>query len=85
MQGETGVIPRIILKVSGGPTDDLCGPAKGGLMRCAHCGSADVIEIEMRVGDGNLAFRRCGKCETQGWIRDDDVIDLTEVLDLARR
>lgn len=38
----------------------------------------------MQVSDQNLTFRRCGQCETQGWIHDDDVIDLTEVLDLAR-
>jgi len=54
-------------------------------MRCAHCGSDDVIEIRMSVGDQDVSFRRCGKCETQGWTDGEDVIDLTEVLDLARK
>jgi hypothetical protein len=45
----------------------------------------NVIAIEMQVSEQTLTFQRCGQCETQGWVCNDDVIDLTEVLDLARR
>lgn len=53
-------------------------------MRCAQCGSNDVIEIRMHVGDQDLLFERCGHCEAQGWRAGEEVVDLTEVLDIAR-
>ncbi|MFZ4515422.1 MAG: hypothetical protein ACOYN3_03850 [Acidimicrobiia bacterium] len=53
-------------------------------MCCTHCGSGDVVEIRMHVGNQDLMFRRCGHCEAQGWHTGEDEIDLTEVLDIAR-
>jgi hypothetical protein len=53
-------------------------------MRCARCAKGSLVEIRMRVGESDLVFRRCGKCEAQGWESADGHVSLQRVLDLAR-
>ena len=36
-------------------------------MRCNTCGKRELVEIRMTVGGEELMFRRCGRCESQGW------------------
>ena len=38
----------------------------------------------MNVGGSTVTFRRCGRCEAQGWESLDAPITLANVLDLAR-
>lgn len=52
---------------------------------CAHCGSADAIEIRLRLNDDTeVDFHSCHRCEHRWWGAEGGVIDLTAVLDLAR-
>jgi len=53
-------------------------------MRCPSCANTALIEIRMKVGGAPVTFRRCGRCETQGWEAPDGPISLDHVLDLAR-
>jgi len=53
-------------------------------MRCARCSKSALVEIRMRVGERELTFRRCGRCEAQSWETADGAVPLTHVLDLAR-
>jgi hypothetical protein len=53
-------------------------------MRCPSCAKGSLIEIRMKVGGADVTFRRCGRCETQGWEALDASVPLTHVLDLAR-
>ena len=53
-------------------------------MRCPSCAKGSLIEIRMNVGGSPITFRRCGRCEAQGWEALDAPITLANVLDLAR-
>jgi hypothetical protein len=53
-------------------------------MHCARCAKAMMVEIRMRVGERDLTFRRCGRCEAQSWETADGPVPLNHVLDLAR-
>jgi hypothetical protein len=53
-------------------------------MRCARCHQAGVVEIKMRVGESEVRFRRCHRCEHQGWEGAGGPVPLGAVLDLAR-
>ncbi len=53
-------------------------------MRCASCAKGALIEIRMRIGESDLTFRRCGRCETQSWESADGHVPLNRVLELAR-
>jgi len=53
-------------------------------MRCSTCAKGALIEIRMRVGESDITFRRCGRCESQVWESADGHIPLTRVLELAR-
>lgn len=53
-------------------------------MHCARCSKAALVEIRMHVGERELTFRRCGRCEAQSWETADGPILLANVLDLAR-
>ena len=53
-------------------------------MRCPTCATGALIEIRMEVGGAPVTFRRCGRCDTQGWESLDAPISLDHVLDLAR-
>jgi DNA-directed RNA polymerase subunit M/transcription elongation factor TFIIS len=53
---------------------------------CSHCGSADAIGIRLRLSEEvEVDFHSCHHCEHRWWDADGEVIDLTAVLDLARR
>ncbi|MCZ7526850.1 MAG: hypothetical protein M5U14_10990 [Acidimicrobiia bacterium] len=53
-------------------------------MRCDVCGHDDLVEIRMRVGEREVAFRRCSRCEAQAWRGDEGDLPLAGVLELAR-
>ena len=53
-------------------------------MRCTNCKSDTYVEINMHLGEKDVAFRRCGRCETQKWESQDVDIDLSEVLVFAK-
>jgi DNA-directed RNA polymerase subunit M/transcription elongation factor TFIIS len=53
---------------------------------CAQCGASDVIEIRLQVEEGiELDFHSCHQCEHRWWASNGEVLDLTSVLDKARR
>ncbi len=52
-------------------------------MQCERCRKANLIEIKMTVGETELTFRRCGKCELQAWRGEDGEMPLSRVLELA--
>ena len=55
-------------------------------MDCPQCGAAEVIEIRHTLeNDVELLFFSCHRCEEKWWDRDGKVVELREVLDLARR
>jgi hypothetical protein len=43
-----------------------------------------VVTIRMRVGERELVFSGCARCESNTWEDDGDVVSLDEVLELAR-
>jgi hypothetical protein len=53
-------------------------------MRCPTCHRGSLVEIRMDIGDSEVTFRRCGRCETQAWTTPDGRITLNRVLELAR-
>lgn len=53
-------------------------------MRCPNCKSDTYVEILMTLGEKEVAFRRCGRCETQKWESEDQVVDLKNVLKYAK-
>jgi hypothetical protein len=53
-------------------------------MRCPSCSKGSLVEIRMRVKGTDLTFRRCGRCEAQGWEALEGPVPLSRVLELAR-
>lgn len=53
-------------------------------MRCPNCKSDTYVEINMHLGDNEVSFHRCGRCETQKWGNHEGDIDLKEVLVYAK-
>lgn len=53
-------------------------------MRCANCTKRSLVEIRMRIGEADVVFRRCGRCETQAWEGIEGDLPLSAVLELAR-
>jgi hypothetical protein len=53
-------------------------------MRCPNCKSDTYVEINMHLGDNEVSFHRCGRCETQKWGNHEGDIDLKEVLVFAK-
>lgn len=53
-------------------------------MRCPNCKSDTFVEINMTLGEKEVAFRRCGRCETQKWESEDKDVDLSSVLKFAK-
>ena len=45
-------------------------------MHCSRCSKAALVEIRMHVGERELTFRRCGRCEAQSWETADGPIPL---------
>jgi hypothetical protein len=55
-------------------------------VRCSECGAADAIQIALTLPDGTeVDFNSCHRCEHRWWDADGEVIDLTTVLEKARR
>jgi DNA-directed RNA polymerase subunit M/transcription elongation factor TFIIS len=53
---------------------------------CALCGASDVIEIRLNLDDDTeVDFHSCHRCEHRWWASNGEVLDLTSVLDRARR
>lgn len=53
---------------------------------CAKCGAADAIQIEITLPDEtDVTFNSCHRCEYRWWESGSDVLDLTAVLEKARR
>jgi DNA-directed RNA polymerase subunit M/transcription elongation factor TFIIS len=56
------------------------------LVTCEDCGASDAIQIELTLPDGTAVnFHSCHRCEHRWWDSDGEVIDLTTVLERARR
>ena len=53
-------------------------------MRCPSCNSDAYVEINISLGENDVAFGRCGRCETQKWESQECDINLSEVLTLAK-
>jgi len=54
------------------------------MMQCTKCGRGSMVEIRMTLGDADVTFQRCGRCESQGWSTADGRVTLNRVLELAR-
>jgi DNA-directed RNA polymerase subunit M/transcription elongation factor TFIIS len=53
---------------------------------CARCGASDIIEIRLKLDDDiEVDFHSCHQCEHRWWASNGEVLDLTSVLDKARR
>ena len=52
------------------------------MRECVQCGSTDLFEMDLTVGDQPARFVHCRGCEHRFWTRDDDagVLALSEVL-----
>ena len=56
------------------------------IVECSQCGAHDAIQIEITLpDDSDVTFNSCHRCEHRWWESDSEVIDLTTVLEKARR
>ena len=56
------------------------------LPQCPRCASSDVISITNTTADGGpMAFFSCHSCDLRWWAKDGETIELSEVLDHAKR
>ena len=56
------------------------------LPACPRCASSDVISITNTDKGGEpLAFFSCHQCDHRWWAKDGEVIELSEVLEQAKR
>jgi DNA-directed RNA polymerase subunit M/transcription elongation factor TFIIS len=55
-------------------------------VQCSECGAADAIQIEITLPDqSDVTFNSCHRCENRWWKSGASVLDLTTVLEKARR
>ena len=55
-------------------------------VECAKCGASDAIQIEIALpDDSEVTFNSCHRCEHRWWESASEVIDLTAVLEMARK
>ncbi len=55
-------------------------------VNCQQCGAKDAVEIELTLPDDTeVHFTSCHRCEHRWWSSNGEVIDLTQVLDKARK
>lgn len=55
-------------------------------VECSMCGASDAIQIEITLPDDtDVTFNSCHRCEHKWWASDSAVLDLTTVLEKARR
>lgn len=60
--------------------------ARGSRSTCASCGADRVTEIGMTLTDGSrVTFVSCHACETKSWREGDGDLELTTVMDKARK
>lgn len=53
---------------------------------CPACGSDSVINITLTTQGGDpIAFHSCHSCDRRWWNKDGEQIDLSNVLELAKR
>ena len=56
------------------------------IVECSQCGAQDAIQIEITLpDDSDVTFNSCHRCEHRWWESESKVIDLTAVLDMARK
>ena len=56
------------------------------LATCAHCASTRVMHITMTLTDGSVVdFSSCQRCERRSWTQGEADLQITEVLDKARK
>jgi len=54
-------------------------------LHCPQCGSRNVININLTTENGPVSFYSCHQCEKRWWDKDGEAIDLSNVLDLAKK
>lgn len=55
-------------------------------LACPTCGAKDVININLTLERGDrVAFYSCHRCDKRWWHKDGESVELTGVLDMARR
>lgn len=50
---------------------------------CPACEAEDVISISMTVGESDLSFSTCHRCEAKWWHRDGRPVALDSVLEIV--
>jgi DNA polymerase III alpha subunit (gram-positive type) len=50
---------------------------------CPNCRDGDLITISMSVGERDLTFTTCHKCEAKWWQRDGEQVPLASVIDVV--
>ena len=62
------------------------GSGKAPPIECTECGQRDVIQIGLTLPDGTeVTFNSCHQCEHRWWQADGGIIDLSTVLEKARK
>ena len=55
-------------------------------VECSNCGAFDAIQIEIKLPDEtDVTFNSCHRCEHRWWESGSDVLDLSSILERARR
>jgi DNA-directed RNA polymerase subunit M/transcription elongation factor TFIIS len=55
-------------------------------VECSNCGARDAIQIELSLPDNSeVTFNSCHRCEHRWWESGSEVLDLTSVLEKARK
>lgn len=55
-------------------------------LECPTCGSRNVIEITLTMETGEpVSFYSCHACDKRWWHKDGEPIELSNVLELAKR
>ena len=54
-------------------------------MRCEACARGSMIEIHMTVAGLPVTFRKCSRCDEQGWESPTGAITLGRVLQIVRQ
>ena len=53
-------------------------------MQCSRCAKSGLVEIQMKIGNEDVTFRSCGRCEAKHWLAADGPLELSRVLEMAR-
>ena len=57
-----------------------------GALVCPQCGSQNVININLTMEAGDpVSFYSCHACDKRWWHKDGESIDLSNVLEMAKR